>query len=201
MRNAKITRNTSETQISLEISILNQNERGGFVGTTGIGFMDHMMSALCVHGHFNINLEMKGDLVVDDHHSVEDLGIVLGTAFAQAVGNKASLCRFGQSCIPMDESLSRCVLDISGRPYLVYNASFNYQYVGEVEGAMETTMFKEFFYAFAMNAGVTLHVENMYGDNDHHKIESMFKAFARALSCAAQLNDGGVLSTKGTLDA
>lgn len=197
MRNAKITRNTSETQITLEISILKQNECGCFNGSTGVGFMDHMMSALCVHGHFNISLDMKGDLQVDDHHSVEDLGIVLGVAFAEAVGDKASLCRFGQACIPMDESLSRCVLDISGRPYLVYNAAFNYQYVGD----LETTMIKEFFYAFAMNSGVTLHIENMYGDNDHHKVESMFKAFAHALSNAAQLNDGGILSTKGMLGA
>jgi len=189
-RTAKITRKTNETNITLTLSILDQNQRGGFNGTTGVGFMDHMMSALCVHGHLDIKLEMTGDLQVDDHHSIEDLGIVLGSVFLKAAGDRACLARFGQACIPMDESLSRCVLDISGRPYLVYNASFNYQYVGEVEGAMETTMFKEFFYAFAMNAGVTLHIENMYGDNDHHKVESMFKAFARALCMAARINDG-----------
>ncbi|MBQ9161875.1 MAG: imidazoleglycerol-phosphate dehydratase HisB [Clostridia bacterium] len=200
-RTSEITRNTSETNITLKLTVLEPNLKGGFYGTTGVGFMDHMMSALCVHGHFDIKLQMSGDLQVDDHHSIEDLGIVLGSAFAKAAGDRARLARFGQACIPMDESLSRCVLDISGRPYLVYNASFNYQYVGEVEGAMETTMFKEFFYAFAMNAGVTLHIENIYGDNDHHKIESMFKAFARALCMAARINDGDVLSTKGTLDA
>ncbi len=196
-RSAKVVRNTNETNISLEFSILEQNQRGSFNGSTGVGFMDHMLSAFCVHGHFAVNLQMSGDLAVDCHHSIEDLGIVLGNAFAQAYGNRASLARFGQSCVPMDESLSRCVLDISGRPYLVYNAQFNYQFIGD----LETAMLKEFFYAFAVNAGVTLHVENLYGDNDHHKAESMFKAFARALCMAVRLNDGEVLSTKGTLDA
>lgn len=196
MRNSHIKRKTSETDIDLSLALLPVTKRGTFTGSTGVGFMDHMMSALCIHGHMNIELTMSGDLQVDDHHSIEDLGIVLGSAFAEAAGAKAGLCRFGQACIPMDESLSRCVIDISGRPYLVYKANFNYQYVGD----LETAMIKEFFIAFVSKSGTTLHIENMYGDNDHHKAESIFKAFARALSMAAATNDGEILSTKGTLD-
>ena len=195
MRKANIVRNTTETQIDLTLEILSQNEAGSFEGTTNIGFMDHMMSALCVHGHLKISLKMSGDLEVDDHHSIEDLGIVFGQAFAKAVGAKSSINRFGCSYVPMDDSLSRCVIDISGRPYLVYNALYDYQMIGELESAI----IREFFYAFAMNAGVTLHIENLYGLNDHHKAESIFKAFARALSDASCLRDGNILSTKGTL--
>lgn len=196
MRSAKITRNTGETQITLTLSILDPTEGGRFCGSSGVGFMDHMLSALCLHGHMNIELEMSGDLVVDCHHSIEDLGIVLGTAFAAAVGDKSTLNRYGCAYVPMDESLSRCVLDISGRPYLVYNAKYDYQFIGELESAM----IKEFFYAFAMKSGITLHLENLYGGNDHHKAESLFKAFARALSEASTLRNGEILSTKGKLD-
>ncbi len=196
MRSSKIVRNTSETEISLSLKILTVSEKGSFTGSCGVGFMDHMLSALCVHGHMNIDLEMKGDLAVDDHHSIEDLGIVLGSALAEAMGDKSTLKRFGSACIPMDESLSRCVLDISGRPFLVYKSSFDYQFVGE----LETVMIKEFFYALAMRAGITLHIETLYGSNDHHKAESMFKAFARALCEAMTLNCGNILSTKGSLD-
>lgn len=195
MRKANVVRNTSETQIDLSLEILSQNEAGSFTGTTNVGFMDHMLCALCVHGHLKIDLKMSGDLEVDDHHSIEDLGIVFGQAFAQAVGSKSAINRFGCSFVPMDDSLSRCVIDISGRPYLVYSALYDYQLIGELGSAM----IREFFYAFAMNAGVTLHIENFYGENDHHKAESIFKAFARALSDASCLRDGNILSTKGTL--
>ena len=195
MRKSNIVRNTTETQIDLTLEILSQSEAGSFNGTTNIGFMDHMMNALCVHGHFKIDLTMTGDLEVDDHHSVEDLGIVLGQAFAEAVGSKGSINRFGCSYVPMDDSLSRCVIDISGRPYMVYSAKYDFQMIGELESAI----IREFFYAFAMNAGVTLHIENFYGENDHHKAESIFKAFARALSDASTLRSGNILSTKGTL--
>ena len=116
MRESQITRNTGETNISLSLKILDKTEGGSFIGSTGVGFMDHMMTALCVHGHFNIELNMSGDLIVDDHHSIEDLGIVLGTAFASAVGDKSTLTRYGMSYVPMDDALCRCVLDISGRP-------------------------------------------------------------------------------------
>ncbi len=196
MREARISRITKETQISLELKILNKSESGQFIGSCGIKFMDHMLSALCVHGHLYIELRMKGDLEVDDHHSIEDLGIVLGMALAKAIGEKASIARYGCSYVPMDEALSRCVLDISGRPFLVYNANYSFQYVGE----LETAMVKEFFYALAINSKITLHIENLYGDNDHHKVESIFKAFARALSDALELRDGEILSTKGKLD-
>lgn len=195
MRSANIVRNTTETQIDLTLEILLPSEAGSFIGTTGIGFMDHMMCALCVHGHFKIDLKMTGDFDVDCHHSVEDLGIVLGQAFAKAVGSKSGINRFGCSFVPMDDSLSRCVIDVSGRPYLVYKALYDYRMIGELESAM----IREFFYAFAMNAGVTLHIENLYGENDHHKAESIFKAFARALSDASALRNGNILSTKGTL--
>lgn len=196
MRESKITRNTGETNISLSLKILDKSMSGKFLGTTGVGFMDHMLTAFCVHGHFYIELDMTGDLIVDDHHSVEDLGIVLGTAFSSAMGDKSTLTRYGASYVPMDEALSRCVLDISGRPYLVYNAHYEFQFVGE----LETAMVKEFLYAFAMRSGITLHIENLYGDNDHHKVESIFKAFARALSDACELRCGDILSTKGKLD-
>ena len=188
MRSSKIVRNTNETQISLSLEILTAREKGSFSGSCGVGFMDHMLTALCVHGHMNISLDMTGDLKVDDHHSIEDLGIVLGTALSDAIGDKSTLNRYGSACIPMDEALSRCVLDISGRPYLVYKSSFDYQFIGELESAM----IKEFFYALAMRAGITLHVETLYGSNDHHKAESMFKAMT--------LNAGDILSTKGSLD-
>lgn len=195
MRTANVVRNTKETQIDLTLTILDKNETGFFEGTTNIGFMDHMMNAFCVHGHFGIKLQMQGDLEIDDHHSIEDLGIVFGQAFAEAVGAKSAITRFGCSFVPMDDALSRCVLDVSGRPYLVYNARYDYQLIGELESAI----IREFFYAFAMNSGVTLHIENFYGENDHHKAESIFKAFGRALCDACVLRDGGILSTKGTL--
>ncbi len=195
MREANVVRNTKETQIDLTLKILDAAEAGRFIGSSNIGFMDHMLCALCVHGHFEIDLKMTGDLEVDDHHSIEDLGIVLGKAFSEAVGDKATLCRFGTSFVPMDDALSRCVLDISGRPYLVYNAQYDFQFIGELESAI----IREFFYAFAMNSGVTLHIENFYGENDHHKAESIFKAFARALSDASCIRKGDILSTKGAL--
>ena len=196
MRQAHIVRNTKETSIDLTLTLLPPDRSGTFEGTSGIGFLDHMLSAVAVHGHMDLKLSMQGDLHVDDHHSAEDLGIVFGTAFAEAAGDRAHLCRYGTSFVPMDEALSRCCLDISGRPYLVFDARFSYQYVG----TLETAMIREFFYAFAMKSGVTLHLCNLYGENDHHKAESLFKAFARAIGDAACLRDGDALSTKGTLD-
>lgn len=195
-RCSQVERNTNETKIKLSLEILSPLESGHFTGSCGIGFMDHMLNAFCTHGHFSITLEMTGDLNVDCHHSVEDLGIVLGSAFLNAVSDRTAINRFGSSYVPMDESLSRCIVDISSRPYLVYNAKFYSQYIG----TLECSMLKEFFYAFASNAKITLHIENLYGDNDHHKAESIFKAFARALCDALCLRQGTVLSTKGTLD-
>ena len=195
MRTTTVERNTKETKIRLTLSILSPEENGFFKGSCGVGFFDHMLDAICVHGKFAMDLEMTGDLNVDTHHSLEDLGIVLGKAFYELTRGQA-LSRFGTAFIPMDEALSRCVLDISGRPYLVFDATFSSPYIG----AMETCMFREFFYAFAIHAAVTLHLSVLYGDNDHHKAESLCKAFAYALRQACAPVSGAVLSTKGTLE-
>lgn len=191
MRNSTIQRVTNETQIELE---LNVDGTGRFSGSTGIGFFDHMLHAFAVHGGFDLSVQMQGDLQVDGHHSVEDLGIVLGQAFAQAV-DKKQINRFGNFYVPMDESLAFCALDISGRPFLVFDAEFQNPTVGE----LDCCLVEEFFRAFAMNSGITLHIRLEYGKNDHHKIEAIFKAVAHALKQAVQMHDGNVLSSKGVL--
>lgn len=174
MRTAKIERNTKETQIAL---IWNTDGQGIYEGTCGIGFLDHMLQALCVHGKFDIQLSMKGDLEVDCHHSTEDLGIVLGMALAKALEEKGGIRRYGTAYIPMDETLGFCSLDISGRAFLVYEAEYENQSIG----ALDCCMIKEFFRALAFQAGITLHMKILYGENDHHKAEALFKAFAHAL--------------------
>ncbi len=191
MRTVELNRETKETQIKL---MLNIDGKGSFSGTSGIGFFDHMLNAFAVHGGFDLSLDMNGDLEVDGHHSVEDLGIVLGQAFAQAV-DKTKIVRFGSFYVPMDESLAFCALDISGRAYLHFDASFTNQSVG----ALDCCLVEEFFRAFAMNSGITLHIRLEYGSNDHHKIEAIFKAVAHALQQAVALREGGVLSSKGVL--
>ena len=191
MRSAEITRETKETQIQLN---LNVDGNGTFTGTSGIGFFDHMLTAFAVHGGSALTLHMQGDLHVDGHHSVEDVGIVLGKAFAQAV-NKGEIERFGNAYVPMDEALAFCALDISGRPYLAFDAVFSNQSVGE----LDCCLVEEFFRAFAMNSGITLHIRLERGSNDHHKIEAIFKAVARALKQAVILRRGTVLSSKGVL--
>ena len=191
MRTVELNRETKETQIKLA---LNVDGKGSFTGTSGIGFFDHMLTAFAVHGGFDIALDMNGDLEVDGHHSVEDLGIVLGQAFAQAV-DKTKIVRFGNFYVPMDEALAFCALDISGRAYLHFDASFTNQSVG----ALDCCLVEEFFRAFAMNSGITLHIRLEYGNNDHHKIEAIFKAVAHALQQAVALREGGVLSSKGVL--
>lgn len=191
MRTAKLQRKTSETDIEV-----NLNLDGGEVDiNTGIGFFDHMLTALAVHGGFGLKISAKGDLQVDGHHTVEDVGIVLGMAFAQAVGDKSGIARFGNMSIPMDEALSNVVLDISGRPFLVFSASFEQEKVGD----FDSCLCEEFFRAFAFNAGITLHANVVYGTNTHHQIESLFKALAHSLRLAVVQINGGVLSTKGTL--
>ena len=192
MRTAKIERNTKETQIAL---IWNTDGQGIYEGTCGIGFLDHMLQALCVHGKFDIQLSMKGDLEVDCHHSTEDLGIVLGMALAKALEEKGGICRYGTAYIPMDETLGFCSLDISGRAFLVYEAEYENQSIG----ALDCCMIKEFFRALAFQAGITLHMKILYGENDHHKAEALFKAFAHALKDAVTETGGGVLSSKGVL--
>lgn len=194
MRTSQIERNTKETQISL---FLNLDGEGTFVGSCGVGFMDHMLHAFCVHGGFGLKLQMTGDLEVDCHHSIEDLGIVLGKAFSQALGDKKGIVRYGSFFVPMDESLAFCSLDISGRPFLVFQAEFDNERVG----ALDCCMVKEFFRAFAFHSGMTLHLKVEYGENDHHKIEGLFKAAAHALKeAAAQNQDGRLLSSKGMLE-
>lgn len=192
MRTAKIERNTKETQIAL---IWNTDGQGIYEGTCGIGFLDHMLQALCVHGKFDIQLSMKGDLEVDCHHSTEDLGIVLGMALAKALEEKGGIRRYGTAYIPMDETLGFCSLDISGRAFLVYEVEYENQSIG----ALDCCMIKEFFRALAFQAGITLHMKILYGENDHHKAEALFKAFAHALKDAVTETGGGVLSSKGVL--
>ena len=191
MRQATVERNTKETKIKLTFNV---DGTGTCKSETGVGFFDHMLTAFAVHGGFDLALDMKGDLEVDGHHSVEDLGIVLGQAFARVL-DKSQIVRFGSFYVPMDESLAFCALDISGRAYLHFDAAFTNQSVG----AFDCCLVEEFFRAFAMNSGITLHIRLEYGSNDHHKIEAIFKAVAHALQIAVTVRDGGVLSSKGVL--
>ncbi len=190
-RNAQIERTTGETQITAALDL-----DGGAVDiSTGIGFFDHMLHAFAVHGGFGLILRAIGDLHVDAHHTVEDTGIVLGQAFAKALSDKGGIERYGSYFIPMDESLAFAGVDVSGRPFLVFDAAFGYTSVGEYDCCLT----EEFFRAFAFNAGITLHAKALYGKNDHHKIEALFKALAHAMQIAVRKKDGGILSTKGTL--
>ena len=192
-RAAEITRKTKETDITAWLDLDNS---GKTEISTGIGFLDHMLTALSVHGGFSLVLHAKGDLIVDGHHTAEDIGIVLGMAFKEALGDKSGIMRYGSAFVPMDESLAFASLDISARPYLVFNAEFSNERVGE----FDTCLTEEFMRAFAFNAGITLHLRCEYGSNDHHKIEALFKALAYALKQAVKRNaDGSVISTKGVL--
>lgn len=190
-REANITRKTKETDITASLKI----DGGEVKINTGIGFLDHMLTALGVHGGFGLTLEAKGDLYVDGHHTAEDVGIVLGKAFCEALGDKGGIVRYGSAFIPMDEALGFCAVDISGRPFLVFNAEF----VNEKIGELDTCLIEEFMRAFAFNAGITLHLRCEYGKNDHHKAEALFKALAYALKTAVKPNSGEIVSTKGVL--
>lgn len=192
MRKAQIERNTKETQIKIALCL----DGGDVEVSTGIGFFDHMLVAFGVHGGFGLKIKTSGDLEVDTHHTVEDTGIALGKAFKEALGDMSGIERYGCFSIPMDEALANCVLDISNRPFLVFNANFEQEKCGDYENCMT----EEFFRAFAMNAGITLHIDVAYGTNSHHKIEAIFKAVAHALKVAVKQNENGaVLSTKGVL--
>lgn len=191
MRTSTVERNTKETQIKASLCL----DGGDVEIKTGIGFFDHMLTAFAVHGGFGLKLETVGDLEVDTHHTAEDTGIVLGQAFKQALGDFSSIARYGNFSVPMDESLAVCSLDISNRPFLVFRASFEEERCGDYE----TCVTGEFWRAFAMNAGITLHISVPYGSNAHHEIEAIFKAVAHALKQAVTVTDGGVLSTKGVL--
>ncbi len=195
MRQAKVERNTSETRISATVDL---DGTGRYDVSTGIGFLDHMLEQLSRHSLMDITLKAEGDLHIDFHHTNEDTGIALGQAVAQALGDRKGVQRFADVLIPMDETLTRVALDLSNRPYLVWRVDFTRDKLGE----MDTELFKEWFHAFAQNAGMTLHVENLYGTNSHHIIESCFKGLARALRRAVEIDPrkaGEVPSTKGKL--
>ena len=191
MRTAEINRETKETKINIFLNL-----DGGEINIkTGIGFFDHMLESFAVHSGFGLNVSCRGDLHVDCHHTIEDVGIVLGKALNTALGDKSNINRYGTMYIPMDESLAFCSIDISGRAFLVFNAAFNSYSIGQYD----TCVTEEFFRALAINSGITLHLNLLYGANDHHKTEALFKAAAHALKKAVKQNDKGVLSSKGVL--
>lgn len=195
MRKAKVERNTKETQIS---STINLDGVGKSNIDTGIGFLDHMVEQISRHGLLDIDLKAKGDLHIDDHHTTEDSGYVIGEAISKALGERKGINRYGNAHIPMDETLTRVVIDLSGRPYLVWKVSFTQKRLGE----MDTELFKEWFQAFAQAIGANIHVENLYGTNNHHIIESCYKGLARSLRDAVRIEPRiieQVPSTKGVL--
>jgi imidazoleglycerol-phosphate dehydratase len=195
MRIAKVNRKTKETSIEAEINL---DGTGIYKIDTGIGFLNHMLEQLSKHSLVDINLKAKGDLHIDLHHTTEDSGIVIGEAIAKALADKKGIKRYAHAYIPMDETLSRVSLDISNRPYLIWNVKLKVEKLGE----MDTELFKEWFQAFSQSAGITLHVENIYGDNSHHIIESCFKGLAKALRLALEKDSRAgesLPSTKGIL--
>jgi imidazoleglycerol-phosphate dehydratase len=194
-RKADVTRNTTETQIRVAINL---DGTGVAKLATGIGFFDHMLDQIARHGLIDLEIDAKGDLHIDGHHTVEDVGITLGQAIAKAVGDKKGLRRYGHAYVPLDEALSRVVIDFSGRPGLHMRVDFKSGMIG----ALDTQLVYEFFQGFSNHAGVTLHIDNLHGDNAHHQCETIFKAFARALRMALEIDPraaGVIPSTKGTL--
>ncbi|KZD06289.1 imidazoleglycerol-phosphate dehydratase HisB [Oceanibaculum pacificum] len=195
MRVGNVVRSTKETEISVE---LNLDGTGTYDVSTGIGFLDHMLEQLSRHSLIDLKVRAKGDLHIDFHHTTEDSGIAIGEAFSQALGERKGITRYGSALIPMDETLTRVALDCSNRPYLIWKVNFTKPKLGE----MDTELFKEWFQAFAQAAGVTLHVENLYGENNHHIVESCYKALARSLRQAIEIDPrkaDAVPSTKGVL--
>ena len=195
MRQAEMTRQTQETQIHVKLDL---DGKGEATVSTGIGFLDHMLILLARHARIDLDVSALGDLQVDDHHTIEDTGIVIGKAIALALKDKRGICRYGQALVPMDEALVQAVIDLSGRPYLVFQAAFH----GDRVGGFSTQMTAEFFRALAYNAGMTLHLTCPYGQNDHHIIEGMFKAFARSLRASVAIDPShaeDIPSTKGVL--
>ena len=194
-RKAKILRKTKETNISVEVNL---DGKGKYQIKTKIGFLDHMLEQLAKHSLIDMKINAKGDTHIDLHHTTEDTGIAIGEAIKKAAGNRKGIKRYATTNIPMDETLTRVSLDISNRPYLIWNVDLKVEKLGE----MDTELFKEWFQAFAQSAGITLHVENIYGDNSHHKIESCFKALARSLKEALEIDKrikNSIPSTKGTI--
>ena len=195
MRQVEVTRNTSETQVAIT---LNSDGSGLAKLNSGVPFLDHMLDQIARHGMFDLTIEAKGDTHIDDHHTVEDIGITLGQALAKAVGDKAGLSRYGHSYVPLDETLSRVVIDLSGRPELEFHVPFTRARIG----TFDVDLSIEFFRGFANHAGVTLHIDNLRGVNAHHQMETVFKAFGRALRMAVAIDPralGIVPSTKGSL--
>jgi len=193
-RTAQLSRKTAETDITLKLEL---DGEGNSVIDTGIGFLDHMLTLFSKHGLIDLEIKAQGDLQVDAHHTVEDIGIVLGQAIKQALGDKSSIRRYGTSYVPMDEALAMVCVDLGGRPYLVFNS----RYTNERVGDMETELVEEFFRAVSVNAAMNIHINVLYGSNNHHIVEAVFKAFGRALDEAVRC-DGrikGVMSTKGLL--
>lgn len=193
-RSATVTRQTRETRVTVTIDL---DGTGRADLHTGIGFFDHMLDGFARHGLFDLTVKCEGDLFVDSHHTIEDTGITLGMAIAKALGDKAGIVRYGSCMLPMDETLALCAVDLGGRPYLVYDAAFTAQNCG----GMDTQMAREFFYAVSYTAAMNLHLKVLYGENDHHELEALFKAFAKALDAATRHDPRieGVLSTKGSL--
>jgi imidazoleglycerol-phosphate dehydratase len=194
-RRASVTRRTKETAITASVEL---DGSGDFKIATGVGFLDHMIEQLARHSLIDITLKAEGDLHIDQHHTTEDSGIVLGQAVARALGDKKGIARYGSAYLPMDETLTRVALDVSGRPYLMWRVAFTRSKIGE----MDTELFREWFQAFAQHAGLTLHVETLYGENSHHIAETCYKALARALRQAIAIDErqsGRVPSTKGQL--
>ncbi len=195
MRRAAVTRTTNETSIEVELDL---DGSGNAEIATGIGFFDHMLDQVARHGLIDLTVKAQGDLHIDDHHTVEDTGLALGQAFREALGDKRGIVRYADCLLPMDEALTRVALDFSGRPFLVFRTSFSRPKIG----TFDTELVREFFQAFAMQAHLTLHVETLYGENDHHIAESCFKGLARALRVAVAIDErirDRVPSTKGTL--
>ena len=192
MRKGIVIRNTLETKIKVEINL---DGSGEAKIDTGVGFLDHMLTLMAFHGKFDLTILAKGDLCVDDHHTIEDIGICLGEAFKEAIGDRRGIRRYSTVYIPMDESLAYTSIDISNRPYLVFNVNFSYEKIG----SMSTQMFKEFFRAFVNESRITLHINLLYGENDHHKIEAVFKSFTRALKEGSEIISKEVSSSKGVL--
>ena len=194
-RKAKILRKTKETNIAVEVNL---DGKGKYKIKTKIGFLDHMLEQLAKHSLIDMKINAKGDTHIDLHHTTEDTGIAIGEAIKKAAGNRKGIKRYATTNIPMDETLTRVSLDISNRPYLIWNVDLKVEKLGE----MDTELFKEWFQAFAQSAGITLHVENIYGENSHHKIESCFKALARSLKEALEIDKrikNSIPSTKGTI--
>lgn len=195
-RQAEIERKTKETAIKVSVDL---DGTGAYDINTGIGFLDHMLEQLARHSLIDIKLEAKGDLHIDFHHTTEDCGIVIGQAVAKALGDRAGITRYADIHLPMDDTLTRVAVDVSGRPFLIWDVNFSAAKLGD----MDTELFREWFQAFAQNSGITCHVANLYGANNHHIVETCYKGLARALRCAVELDPrqaGRVPSTKGTLN-